>query len=289
MTTYNFGGIGTLWQIDISQELSPSQESGLFTRIKERVEVFEKTYSRFRSDSLVAKIANESGIFELPPDAHKLFSFYYDLYKKTDGFFTPFMGGVLSDAGYDAQYSLKQKKALEIPPLWEDVFEYKHPTLVVKKPAALDFGAAGKGYLIDLVAQVIEEHSITSYCIDAGGDILYRGETPIRIGLEHPQDTEKVLGVYMLEGGSICGSAGNRRTWGDFTHIINPKTLVSPKDIIAVWVIAETAFLADALATCLFFVNPAILEKTYDFEYAIVFKDLSIQTSSNFKGELFTS
>jgi thiamine biosynthesis lipoprotein len=284
---FNFEAIGTKWHIDIYEKLDETEKSKLFSKIKDRIDLFDKAYSRFRADSLVTKMSKESGVFTLPADAEAMLSLYRDLYVRTDGFVTPLVGNLISDAGYDAQYSLKQKKKLEKPPAWNEAMDYKHPTLVIKKPVLLDFGAAGKGYLVDLVGKVLEENDIHEYCIDAGGDIMHRGKTPIRIGLEDPENKEKVIGVSILHNGSICGSAGNRRKWGDFTHIINPKTLTSPTEIIAVWVMADTALLADALATCLFFVPASVLVDAYKFEYVIIYSDRSFEKSIDFSGEIF--
>jgi thiamine biosynthesis lipoprotein len=290
MTQFNFEGIGTKWQIDLSQKLSAEEESRILSLVKNRIEIFDKNYSRFREDSLVTKISKETEenkIFVLPEDAQPMLDLYLDLYRKTDGLVTPLVGNLLSDAGYDMHYSLKQKGELKTAPSWDEVIEYKFPNIKIKKPVILDFGAAGKGYLIDLVAEVLEENNISEYCIDAGGDILYKNKNPIRIGLENPENTAQVIGVYNLQNGSICGSAGNRRAWGDFTHIINPKTLISPDNIIAVWVVAEKAMLADALATCLFFVPAQKLENDYKFEYLLIKKDHSIEKSPNFSAEIF--
>ena len=166
--------------------------------------------------------------------------------------------------------------------------EFSYPHLRVKIPSLLDFGAGGKGYLVDIVAIVIEKFGIVDYCIDAGGDILHKGGNIIRIGLENPQNFDQAVGVYSLANGSLCGSAGNRRVWGDFTHIINPATLSSPKNILAVWVCASTALLADSLATCLFFVGADRLAKIYDFEYLIIRDNHSVEKSKNFSAEIFT-
>ncbi len=287
MPQYNFEAIGTKWQIDIYQNLSPEAEQGLLARVRERIETFDKGYSRFRADSLVTKMSRESGTFTMPEDAQAMLALYRDLYDRTGGLFTPLVGNLLSDAGYDATYSLRQKKELEKVPLWDDVIEYKHPNLEIKKPVMLDFGAAGKGYLIDLVAEVLATAGIGAYCIDAGGDILYQGDKPLRIGLEDPQNFEQAVGIYELAGGSLCGSAGNRRAWGNFNHIMNPKTLASTENILAVWAVAQTALLADALATCLFFVPASTLGDAYDFEYLLVRSDRSIEKSAGFKAELF--
>lgn len=288
MVKWNFTAIGTSWQIDIYSDITEDTRDLVYKKVQDRIEVFDKNYSRFRSDSLVTMISKEIGIFTLPEDAKIMFDLYKDLYEKTGGLFTPLIGNLISDAGYDANYSLKQNKKLEKSPKWSDVLKYKYPRLRVEKPVILDFGAAGKGYLIDIVASVLEENSIKEYCIDAGGDILHKGSKPIRIGLENPNNTNEALGIVNLQNSSICGSAGNRRAWGDFTHIINPETLRSPRDIIAIWVMSKTALIADAIATCLFFVEAETL-KTYDFEFLIVYKDYTINKSKGFTAELFIS
>ena len=69
--------------------------------------------------------------------------------------------------------------------------------------------------------------------------------------------------------------------------------MTSPKDIIAVWVVAKSAMLADAIATCLFFVDAKKLievdefGKTYSFEYLLIRSDRSFEKSPGFKGEVF--
>ena len=287
MAQFIFDAIGTSWQIDISKQISENEESELFDAIQKRINEFDQTYSRFRDDSLVIKIANEKGEYIFPEDSQKMFDLYYDLYDLTDGLFTPFVGQILSDAGYDAQYSLKQKRELQNPPLWESVICFEYPKLIVKEPVLLDFGAGGKGYLVDIVAEVVEKHGIFEYLIDAGGDIVHKGDIPVRVGLEHPQNFDQAIGVYNLANGSLCGSAGNRRVWGEFSHIINPATLSSPRHILGVWVFAQTGLLADSLATCLFFVSAKKLLQKYQFEYLVMYDEGHIEKSNNFAAEVF--
>jgi thiamine biosynthesis lipoprotein len=287
MITFRFDAIGTLWQIDIYQELQEAQQKVLLSAIEDRIDIFDKTYSRFRTDSLVTKMSQETGTFLLPDDAPGLFAIYEDIYKRTKGLVTPLIGNLIADAGYDAQYSLVSKSELQKPLEWSDAIEYSYPNLVIKQPVMLDFGAAGKGYLIDLVAKVIEEQGIASYCVDAGGDMIHRGSEPIQVGLENPHDIDQVIGVYPLKNKSLCGSAGNRRAWGDFTHIINPETKTSPTEIVAVWTIADSTIVADIVATALFFVPVSILIDGYDFEYLLVRSDGSVEKSTSFSGEVF--
>jgi thiamine biosynthesis lipoprotein len=280
-----FEAIGTHWQIDIYQDLSEQQEGAVIFEVRSRIELFEQHYSRFREDSLIAQMAISAGKFIMPDDAEPLLDLYKELYDATDGLVTPLIGSVLADAGYNAQYSLKQIKGLVVPPAWEEVLSYSHPVLEIKKPIQLDFGALGKGYIIDIVAAVLEEQGIDSYCIDAGGDMLQKGNTAIRVALEDPTDPSKAYGVVELHNQSICGSAGNRRKWQQFHHIINPHTLQSPTNILAVWVLADTALLADGCTTCLFFISPTELVqklKKHSFEYFLVRDDFSFEKSDGF-------
>ncbi len=289
MQEFDFEAIGTHWNIRINDILSDAQSEILLAHIRTRIDTFDRDYSRFRADSLVTRMSKEAGIYTLPEDARTMLDVYHALYTLTGGLLTPLIGQVISDAGYDAAYSLKSK-TLQKPPSWDDVLDYSYPSLTVKKPALLDFGAAGKGYLVDIVTELLQDKGITSGSVDAGGDMRVFGtQEPLRIGLEHPEDTTKAIGVALIKNRSICGSAGNRRAWGEFHHIISPETLSSVRTVLAVWIVADTALLADALATCLFFVPPQMLLKHYQFEYLTMYKDHSIEHSKEFPAELFVT
>lgn len=287
--TLSFPAIGTSWRIDLSTDISENARQQLDADIHARINAFDRAYSRFRNDSLVADATRAAGTFILPVDAEPMMDLYTDLYRVTNGAFTPLVGKLLSDAGYDATYSL-QPKILETPPRWEDVMTYHPPTLTTTKPVQLDFGGLGKGYLIDLVGAVIEMHGIHDYTIDAGGDIRHRSATQqqIRVGLEHPEDRSSVIGVATISNLSICGSAGNRRAWNEFHHIFDPHSLSSPKHILATWAIAKTTLIADAMATGLFLSSPREFLSLAPFEYLILKPDYTVEMSPNFPAELFT-
>lgn len=282
-----FDAIGTHWQIKFSSTLSPQEVSQLQSEIMLRIDLFDQTYSRFREDSLVTKISQESGMYTLPHDSEKLITLYKQLYTLTNGAFTPLIGQLLSDAGYDASYSLKTKQ-LRTVPSWEATIDYHAPDVSVTQPVLLDFGAAGKGYLVDIVGEILKKNQIESFFINAGGDILVSNtENPLRVGLENPHDTKQVLGVAEISNMSICGSAGNRRAWGAFHHIMDPNTKTSVKKILATWVVADDALLADALTTALFFSPSSLLTQHFSFSYAILSHDFHIEKSEDFPAEFF--
>ncbi len=285
-----FEAIGTVWTLDFYQLATSEQQAKLQDKIHRRINVFDKHYSRFRADSLVSAMAQRAGTYRLPRDAQKLLDLYHDMYEVTDGAVTPLIGQVLVDAGYDASYSL-QPGRLQPPPRWEAVLEYDFPNLTLREPALLDFGAAGKGYLVDIIGEMLEKHGVQSFCINAGGDVLYRqrGRAVLEVGLEDPDDPSQVIGVARLANGSLCGSAGNRRAWSGFHHIIDPRSLRSPQHLKAVWVVADSTLLADGLATCLFFVPAQELANLYTFEYAIVHQNGALEQSGQFPADFFVA
>lgn len=156
------------------------------------------------------------------------------------------------------------------------------------RPAVLlDVGAAGKGRLVDLVAQTLGDAGVRRFVVDAGGDLRHHGDEPLRVGLEHPFDPTRVVGVVELRGNALCASALNNRAWGDgLHHIIDARTGTPPRDVLATWVIADNAMLADGIATALFLTDPPRLHETYRFAFARMSAN-GIEASPGFEGELF--
>ena len=140
MHTIFFEAIGTKWSIETNKTLTKQLQEAIFTTI----EAFDKTYSRFRSDSLVSEISRNAGIYTFPADMDRLFSFYEQLYDITHGKVTPLIGAVLEKAGYDPTYSFIPSKQ-EDTPLWQQVMHRNGTVLEVTQPITLDVGAAGKG------------------------------------------------------------------------------------------------------------------------------------------------
>jgi thiamine biosynthesis lipoprotein len=289
--SFAFDAIGTKWRIDIRDNLSVEHEDSLLEKICARISAYDRAYSRFRPDSIVTHASKEAGSYVLPQDSEELFSLYKKIYNITEGKVTPLIGDVLVAAGYDAEYSLTQKEPLTPAYLWDEVLSYKDSVLIVHRPTMIDVGAGGKGHLIDLVGAVIEDYGVASYVVDAGGDIRVRSveSTPLQVGLENPLDLTEVVGVAHIVNKSICGSAGSRRSWGDFHHIIDPVLLLSPKHIVAVWVVADTTFLADMLTTALFFVSPETLGQHFSFEWALLEDGMNMRYSPHFPGEFFSA
>ncbi|GAA1277881.1 FAD:protein FMN transferase [Arthrobacter pascens] len=282
---FRFDGIGTSWEISTAAPLDASLRS----RILAEVERYDSTWSRFRGDSLISQMSVQAGRLELPPESAGLADLYRSLYSLSGGAMTPLIGESLEQLGYDAGYSLHPRGAAAPPPAWDDVLEWRGTSLRTTAPVVLDIGAAGKGQLVDLLAGMLRDQGLTDFFIDASGDLLNGGETPVTVALEHPYDTSKAIGTVQLGQRALCASASNRRAWGDGLHHVLDGTTGEPvRTVVATWAMAETAMEADALATALFVVPAAALEPHFRFSWLKVFSNGSAEYSAEFEGTLFT-
>lgn len=271
-----FDALGTNWWIGSPDALKKQE------RIIKELDDVTHVWSRFQDDTLVSRMAEHVGTYELSKNDVELLDWYHQLYEATDGLVTPLIGQTLVDAGYDKEYSLQPKDNISVPPKWGDVLTLHQDKLTIAKPMIIDVGAAGKGYAVDRVAALLSGE----YCVDASGDMIVSGPK-VRVGLQDPRDPAKLIGVATIKDESICGSATTLRAWGQWHHIVNPNTTKPVDDIIAVWVIAKQAMYADGLATALFFVSPEKLKHLVEFDYCIVHTNGMIQVSNTLKIELF--
>lgn len=277
--SWQFQAIGTEWSIETAEPLGELQDE-----ITKRIEIFDRTYSRFRDDSLVAQVSRSAGEYHFPSDVLQMIELYRSLYNATDGAMTPLVGSALVESGYDKDYSFKPGRIHDIS-AWDDVMKWHGAAVDMKVPVVLDFGAAGKGYLVDIVADLLNKNGHDIYVIDASGDVCVRGMSQT-IGLEHPDDPSRVVGVATVSNVSLCASATNRRVWGEWHHVINARTAKSVDTIVATWVVADSTMIADGIATALFFVDPDKLSQ-WNFEYVRMDKHGRIDKSAGFVGELF--
>ncbi|WP_284751239.1 FAD:protein FMN transferase [Arthrobacter sp. efr-133-R2A-120] len=284
-SVFGFDGIGTTWEISTPEELPEDVRAGLL----DVVEDYDRSYSRFRDDSMLAALAREPGTVTLPAGAGELEQLFRKLYRLSNGAMTPLIGGSLERLGYGADYALRPVGHPVPAPRWEDVLVWSGTEMSVSAPVVLDIGAAGKGQLVDIVAAVLRGAGITEFLVDASGDMLHSGAEPLGVGLEHPYDPTQAIGVVELHDGALCASAANRRAWGDgLHHVLDGATGRPVETVVATWTMAATAMEADALATALFMVDPKVLEGEFEFSWLKVFSDGHAAYSAGFEGTLFS-
>ena len=278
-------------------------------RIRAFVDEYESVLSRFRADSLVSRIAcaEAGGDFEFPAWAEPLFAVYDEFYAATCGAFDACVGADLLALGYDNSVQFVPESAASasddsdswanyrraLPVKWGDISrDDGSTTLHANQPVQLDFGAAGKGYFVDLVTQIIKDElggemsADCDFLVNAGGDMraCFSDENcQIKVALENPFDTTQAVGVVSIASGALCASSTARRRWkvkgancladNAFesnliaTHLINALDGTPAQKLAASWTYVPaktcdfpTAY-ADALATALFVSQENDLQK----------------------------
>lgn len=280
---YQFEAIGTQWQIETTKPLSTLARSTVSTVIED----YDRGFSRFRADSAV-RLASEPGQYLLPGPAAELEPLYRSLYQLTDGAMTPLLAESLEYLGYGPGYSLRPGEGFRSAPLWSEAIDWQGTSLRTKLPVVLDVGGAGKGQLVDLIGAELALLGVSGSVIDASGDLRVRDMPAERVALEHPYAPGQAIGVVEVADGALCGSASNRRVWGDgLHHVLNGATGRPVQTVVASWVLAESAMLADGLATALFFVDHERLAAEFEFSSVRMFSNGRAEISANFSGEIF--
>ncbi|MFJ8716425.1 FAD:protein FMN transferase [Streptomyces violaceus] len=218
-----FDAIGTRWRIETDEPLA----EGVRADVLERIRRFDATYSRFRPESLVSRIAAapHGGRFGFPDGSLALFDLYDRLAAATSGAVDPLVVRDLELLGYDSAYSLtpapaavRAEEDARGRATWAADVVRDGTLVLTRRPLVIDVGAAGKGCLVDLVADVLRGAGIERFVVDGGGDLRHQGGPTVRVGLEHPFDPRLVIGVVGLRDRALCASAVNRRAWGEGLH-----------------------------------------------------------------------
>ncbi len=281
MATWRFDAIGTSWEIETVEALTAAQRS----RVDAIIAGFDATWSRFRPDSLVTRLSVAGGQADTPSDAVAMLDAYRELSDATAGAVNPLVGRSLSALGYDAAHSLSARDPEPAPAEWQSVLDWEAAQLSLASAAIIDVGALGKGRLVDLVAAALGDVD-GDLVVDASGDLSVRGEA--RIGLEHPFDPAKAIGIATIRDQALCASATNRRAWGDgLHHVLDARTGVPVRTWAATWAIADDAMHADAVATALFFDGGPQLAERWGVEWVRMSTAGAAEHSQNAPVELF--
>ncbi|MEK7638734.1 MAG: FAD:protein FMN transferase [Patescibacteria group bacterium] len=250
-SSLTFAALGTTWWIDIFDEIDDETRSAVLGRATCLVEAFERSYSRFKSDSLISILNRERRLHSPSRECRALLEYGQALYMRTDGIFNILVGHILEARGYDANYSFKAQA--EIPKSTCDPNSDLKitETEILLACGNIDLGGYGKGYLIDLVAEELKASGVHYFLINGGGDIYGTSdhETPITVYLEHPTEPKKYLIEATIQNQGFAASSPFKRQWNDkertFTHIVSESAV----HLVASFVKAATAGEADAFAT----------------------------------------
>ena len=249
--------------------------------------------------------ANDGG--KLSADTNALMDAALDLYESTDHVFDITIYPVMKLWGFtDQNYKVPSdgdlKAALEL--VNASTLDYNKSKKTVDftvKGTQIDFGGIAKGYTSATVAQLYRDLGVTSGLINLGGNVQTVGFKPDgsewRIGIQHPEDENNMLGVVETHDKAVITSGGYERNFEEdgvvYHHIIDPSTgYPADSGLISVTIVSEDGTLADGLSTSLFIMGREKAAEYWkahqkEFEFILCEDDGTLVVSNGLK-EKFT-
>ncbi|WP_254785739.1 FAD:protein FMN transferase [Zhouia amylolytica] len=256
--------------------------------------VFEnmnRSMSTYIPTSDISKINKGDSTIAVDANFKEVFFTAQRIWKETNGLFDPTVGALVNAWGFGPDKPLARIEQEQVDSILEftgfDKVSITEEGYILKNHPYVyfDFNALAKGFTLDLIGRMFDEHGINNYIIEIGGEILTKGKNVVKdkdwiVAVDDPtqQEGERTLIAKIKLKNKAMATSGNYRkfrldslTGERFVHTINPKTGYTQKsDVLSVTVIASTCMEADAYATAFmampFEESKALLGKLNDVE-----------------------
>jgi len=251
--TIQGNAIGTTFTIRYISSDTTNFES----KIDELIKAVNKSTSTYIQTSDISKI--NSGDTTVIADKYfvEVFKKSERIYTETNGDFDPTIGVLVNAWGFGPEDAVENLDSTKIKSLLKFVgfnkVSVNNGKVTKKYPETyFDFNAIGKGYLVDVIGRLFEEHGIENYLVEIGGEIRARGvndkNIPWRIAIENPNfdGSRSFATTISLNNESIATSGNYRkfRTTDDgkkYVHTINTKTgYASESNLLSASVISKS-------------------------------------------------
>jgi thiamine biosynthesis lipoprotein len=194
----------------------------------------EYKYSRYRSDSIVARIhANRGKTLEMDAETSSLLNFANACFEASGGLFDV-TSGVLRRAWiFDGSDRIPAAAAVAelLPMIGFDKLEWRPPHLLLPPGMELDFGGIGKEYAVDRAFELLAARCPEPFLINFGGDLRTNrapSRAPWRVGIERPAADGEAALILDLQRGALATSGDSRRfllkSGIRYGHILDPRT-----------------------------------------------------------------
>jgi len=265
------------------------------------MERLEGLMSPHRPQSDVARLSRSSEGLDVSPETAEVVALGLDVARASGGAFDMTLGRLKTLWGIESE-APRVPSAPEIREALAgsgpDALRLEGNRVIKRDPyLAVDLGGIAKGYAIDRAIDVLRRAEVESASVNAGGDIRLlgaRGDRPWRIGIRHPRNPEGLTATLLLDEAAVVTSGDYERFFEAdgvrYHHLFDPRTGYPAALSRSVTVVAETAVLADALATAAFVLGPEaglkLLEESPDAEGLIVGADGAPVFTTGLKGRI---
>ena len=281
--------MGTIVTIEVTRDSDDSAEAidSAFDWFRE----IESRCTRYDPASELMQLCRQTGVaVPASPILFEALRFALDVAEETRGAFDPTIGHQMELGGFNREHRTREIVQSGITPAagtsWRDIrLNPVAQTVTLRRPLLLDLGAVAKGLAIDAAAR--ELGPLRDFAIDAGGDLFLAGRNRNgehwTAGIRHPREDNEIVCRLKVSGKAVCTSGDYERP----NHILNPRTGQPATACVSATVIADTAMLADSLATAAFILGP---KDGIDFlhgvgvEGLVITPDLQQHQTKGFRG-----
>ena len=272
---YSFG---TSFSIQFEKN---NDENIIKNKIDSLFKIVNNSFSTYISDSDISKINRGDSLLLVDDHFKKVFLKSYEIWELSQGFFDPTVGSLVNAYGFGPEKKIKNFSKKQLDSLIE-LTGFSKVSLTsegtIKKKYSniyLDFNAIGKGYIVDLISELLISYDIKNFLIEIGGEIIAKGKNPNsgdfwKVAIDNPsqKNNRQFIKTIFLKNKALATSGNYRKyiidslTGKKYVHTINPKNGKSfQSKILSVSVLASDCMTADAWATALM-VMPFRLSKS---------------------------
>jgi FAD:protein FMN transferase len=236
LQSFAFTAMGTGCELLLHAESEEAATPAARAAIAE-VRRIERTYSRYRSDSVVHainRVAQMGGSIGVDGETAELIDIAFDAFHRSGGLFD-ITSGVLREVWNARAKALPSHAAIAqvLARIGLQKVEWDPPALTFPQAGMeIDLGGIGKEYAADKAAGICREAGITHGLVDLGGDIAIIGpnpdRSPWRVGISDPEKPADAIATLFVPSGGVATSGDYQRYWEiegrRFGHILNPLT-----------------------------------------------------------------
>jgi thiamine biosynthesis lipoprotein len=270
----NGPSMGTRWSVTLDADDSLDVDA-LHHDLAAAVDQVDQQMSPWKPDSDLMRVnrAPLHAWVALPAQMLEVLACALEVQRLSAGAFDPCVGGLVNAWGFGAQGDAPDAQAKRIarssqPPAAHACFELDSSAGRVRKlaPVQLDLCGIAKGYAVDRMAHVLQEHGVRHALAALDGELRAVGArssgVPWSVGLESPEfERRAARGVIELEDLAVATSGDYRRYvelgGARIAHTMDPRRWAPVNNGVAsVTVLAPSCMQADAWSTALLVAGP---------------------------------
>ena len=257
---FPFEAMASRCEIRLAAPDESTAEELAFAAIAE-VRRVERTYSRYRADSVVSRINAAAGRYRVECDEEtaQLFAYADHLYRASGGLFD-ITSGVLRRAWDFRQPHVPH--ARDLAPLlalvdWTAVQRGDGAVYLPRAGMEIDFGGFGKEYAADRACALLQQHGVRHGYVNLGGDMRFIGPQPDgrpwSIGIQDPRKPDGIVASIAVSHGALTTSGDYERCFDidgkRYCHVLHPRTGMPVSHWRSVSVLAPLAALGGGAST----------------------------------------